>query len=50
MPICALMVIGASAFARFLKASPRFMRAFDWAFAGIMGTFALKLLVAKANS
>ncbi|WP_269582269.1 LysE family translocator [Roseibium sp. Sym1] len=50
MPICALMVIGASAFARFLKSSPGFMRAFDWAFAGIMGTFALKLLVAKANS
>ncbi|GAB2205807.1 MULTISPECIES: LysE family translocator [Stappiaceae] len=50
MPICAAMVLGASAFARFLKSSPKFMRAFDWAFAGIMGTFALKLLVAKANS
>ncbi|WP_422376228.1 LysE family translocator [Roseibium sp.] len=50
MPICALMVLGASAFARFLKSSPTFMRAFDWAFAGIMGTFALKLLVAKANN
>jgi threonine/homoserine/homoserine lactone efflux protein len=50
MPICVLMVLGASAFARFLKSSPRIMRAFDWAFAGIMGTFALKLLVAKANS
>jgi len=49
MPICALMVVGASAFARFLKSSPRIMRGFDWAFAGIMGTFALKLLVAKAN-
>jgi len=50
MPVCALMVLGASAFARFLKSSPTFMRAFDWAFAGIMGAFALKLLVAKANS
>jgi threonine/homoserine/homoserine lactone efflux protein len=50
MPICVLMVLGASAFARFLKSSPRIMRGFDWAFAGIMGTFALKLLVAKANS
>lgn len=49
-PICVLMVIGASAFARFLKSSPTFMRAFDWTFAGLMGTFALKLLVAKANS
>jgi len=50
MPVCALMVVGASAFARFLKSSPKFMRAFDWAFAGIMGVFALKLLVAKANN
>jgi threonine/homoserine/homoserine lactone efflux protein len=49
MPICTAMVLGASAFARFLKTSPKFMRAFDWAFAGIMGTFAMKLLVAKAN-
>ncbi|WP_420415177.1 LysE family translocator [Roseibium sp.] len=50
MPICALMVLGAGAFARLLKSSPKVMRAFDWLFAGIMGTFALKLLVAKANS
>ncbi|TYC65879.1 LysE family translocator [Stappia sp. BW2] len=50
MPICIAMVLCASAFARFLKNSPKFMRAFDWAFAGIMGTFALKLLVAKANN
>lgn len=50
MPICVFMVLGASAFARFLKSSPRTMRAFDWLFAGIMGSFALKLLVAKANS
>ncbi|MHA7772655.1 LysE family translocator [Roseibium sp. M-1] len=50
MPICVLMVLGASAFARFLKSSPKIMKAFDWAFAGIMGTFALKLLVARANN
>ncbi|WP_008191416.1 MAG: LysE family translocator [Labrenzia sp.] len=50
MPICVLMVLGAGAFSRFLKSSPTFMRAFDWLFAGIMGTFALKLLVAKANA
>jgi len=50
VPLCLLMVFGASAFARFLKSSPRVMRAFDWAFAGIMGTFALKLLAARANS
>lgn len=48
-PVCVLMVLGASAFAKFLKSSPAVMRTFDWAFAGIMGTFALKLLVANAN-
>lgn len=50
IPVCALMVLGAGAFARLLKSSPKLMRAFDWLFAGIMGTFALKLLAAKANS
>ncbi|MBS8259683.1 LysE family translocator [Roseibium polysiphoniae] len=49
-PACLAMVFGASAFSSFLKASPKAMRAFDWAFAGIMGTFALKLLAAKAAS
>ncbi|MEP0235371.1 LysE family translocator [Roseibium sp.] len=49
-PACLAMVFGASAFSGFLKASPKAMRAFDWAFAGIMGTFALKLLAAKAAS
>lgn len=48
VPSCMLMVMGANAFARFLKSSPKAMRAFDWAFAGIMGTFALKLLTARA--
>ncbi|MEJ8474383.1 LysE family translocator [Roseibium algae] len=48
VPACLAMVFGASAFARFLKSSPRAMRAFDWTFAGVMGTFAIKLLAAKA--
>lgn len=50
MPLCLLMVLGAGALSRKLKSSPRVMRIFDWAFAGIMGSFALKLLVAKASS
>ncbi|WP_428649459.1 LysE family translocator [Roseibium sp.] len=49
-PICLLMVLSASSFSRALKASPKAMRAFDWAFAGIMGSFALKLLTAKASN
>jgi len=44
------MVFCASAFSGFLRSSPSFMRVFDWVFAGIMGSFALKLLVAKANN
>ncbi len=50
MPICVAMVLGASAFARTLKSSQRAMRFFDWAFAGIMGSFALKLLTAQASN
>jgi len=50
MPICLAMVLCAGAFARVLKSSPKVMRAFDWLFAGIMGTFALKLLVARTNA
>lgn len=49
-PICLVMVLGAGAFARFIKSSPAVMRTFDWLFAGIMGSFALKLLAAKASS
>ncbi|ADZ70438.1 LysE family translocator [Polymorphum gilvum] len=48
IPIGLGLVAGAGAFARMLKTSPRALRAFDWAFAGIMGTFALKLLTARA--
>ena len=50
MPICTLMVLGAGTFADFLKSSPKAMRFFDWAFAGIMGSFAIKLLIAKTNN
>ncbi|MEQ8781934.1 MAG: LysE family translocator [Roseibium album] len=50
LPVCVLMVLGASAFTKFLKSSPSFVRAFDWAFAGILGSFAFKLLMAQANN
>ncbi|NVK34586.1 MAG: LysE family translocator [Rhodobacteraceae bacterium] len=49
VPSCMAMVFGAGAFARFLRSSPKAMKAFDWLFAGIMGTFALKLLAAQAS-
>jgi threonine/homoserine/homoserine lactone efflux protein len=50
MPVCMLMVLGASTLSRYLKSSPKIMRAFDWAFASILGSFAMKLLVAKASN
>ncbi|GAA0781479.1 LysE family translocator [Roseibium denhamense] len=49
-PICLAMVFGAGAFAAFLKSSPTIMRLFDWVFAGIMASFAVKLLTARANA
>lgn len=42
------MVASAGAISRALKRSPRAVRAFDWLFAGVMGTFAVKLLAARA--
>ncbi len=49
VPICAAMVASASHLARFLKRSPRVMRAIDWLFAGIFGAFALRLLFARGH-
>jgi len=45
---CMVIMLGASAFSRFLKRSPRAMRIFDWTLAGLMGTFAVKLLASRA--
>ncbi|MDX5593786.1 LysE family translocator [Pseudovibrio sp. SPO723] len=48
LPCCLLMVLCADRIAKRLKSSPKAMRVFDWAFAGLMGGFALKLLTARA--
>lgn len=48
MPACLAMVYGAHSVSSFLKSSPKAMRTFDWVFAGIMSTFALKLLAVRA--
>jgi len=48
IPGCLAMVVCAGALARFLRTSPRALKAFDWTFAGIMGAFALKLLAAQS--
>jgi len=41
------LILGASAVAAFLKARPKVIRAIDYAFAGVMGAFAVKLVTAR---
>jgi len=48
-PICLAMIAFAGAIAAFLKRSPRVTRVVDWLFAGILGSFALKLMTAEAS-
>ena len=44
LPLCALMVLGADSVLALLRRRPRVMRAIDYAFAGIFGAFAVKIL------
>lgn len=47
LPIVIPMIVLADSFSKFLKASPKIMRAMDWCFAGVFSTFAVKLLLAQ---
>lgn len=47
VPICIPMILMANRFTGALRRSPRIMRAFDWLFAGLMGAFAARLLLAR---
>ncbi len=49
VPISVAMIVSASRLARFLERSPRVMRGIDFAFAGVFGGFALKLLLARQH-
>jgi threonine/homoserine/homoserine lactone efflux protein len=49
IPTCALMILAAERFTGAIRRSPRTMRAIDWAFASIMGAFALRLLFARGS-
>ena len=49
LPICSVLILAADRFSRTLRGSRRVMRAFDWLFAGLMGTFALRLLFSRAD-
>ena len=49
LPMCAVIILIAERFTAALRASPRAMRAFDYAFAGVMGAFAVRLMFARNN-
>jgi threonine/homoserine/homoserine lactone efflux protein len=49
VPLCALMVLGAEEVIALLKTRPRVMRAIDYAFAGIFGAFAVKILTTQGR-
>jgi threonine/homoserine/homoserine lactone efflux protein len=44
VPICALLILLADRFTAAIRRSPRATRTIDWLFAGLMGTFAARLL------
>jgi threonine/homoserine/homoserine lactone efflux protein len=49
LPICIPVILMADRFTGAMRRSPRIMRAFDWMFAGLMGAFAVRLLLARGN-
>ena len=49
VPISIAMIASASRLAHLLKRSPRVMRAVDWAFAGVFGAFAVRLLFTQRH-
>lgn len=48
-PISIAMIWSAGSLASFLKRSPRATRAVDWLFAGVMGGFAVRLILAQGK-
>ncbi|MBV8751271.1 MAG: LysE family translocator [Hyphomicrobiales bacterium] len=49
VPLCALLILLADLFTAAIRRSPRATRAVDWLFAGLMGTFAVRLLLWSAD-
>ena len=49
IPICVGLILFADRIAGFLKRSPRAMRAVDWAFATVLGAFAVRLVLAGSR-
>jgi threonine/homoserine/homoserine lactone efflux protein len=49
LPICAGLILAADRFTAAIRRSPRVTRATDWLFAGLMGMFAVRLLLWRAD-
>jgi threonine/homoserine/homoserine lactone efflux protein len=49
LPLCALLILLADRFTTAIRRSPRATRAVDWLFAGLMGTFAVRLLLWRTD-
>ncbi|MCZ7642837.1 MAG: LysE family translocator [Pseudorhodoplanes sp.] len=49
IPVCSALIFAAERFTQAMRRSPRLMRAFDWSFAGLMGAFAVRLLLARGS-
>jgi threonine/homoserine/homoserine lactone efflux protein len=49
VPICALLILLAVRFTAAIRRSPRATRLVDWLFAGLMGTFAVRLLLWRTD-
>lgn len=49
LPACALLILLAERFTAAIRRSPKAMRAIDYLFAGLMGAFAVRLLLARAD-
>jgi threonine/homoserine/homoserine lactone efflux protein len=47
VPVCSLIILGAERFTARMKRSPRLMRTLDYGIAGVMGAFAVRLLLAQ---
>ncbi|MCC2113865.1 MAG: LysE family translocator [Hyphomicrobiales bacterium] len=48
-PICLALILTADRFTAALRRSPRLSRGIDWLFAGVMASFAVRLLFARSN-
>ena len=49
IPVCVGLILFADRIAQHLKRSPRLTRVVDWLFAGVLGAFAVRLLLAQSR-